>query len=89
MTHIPYNDIAALEAQMSDKTCAVMMEPLQGEGGIVSPQPEFVQAVRELCDKYNALLIFDEVQTGNGRTGHFYAYQGLGITPDILARLNH
>ncbi|MGR5297242.1 aspartate aminotransferase family protein [Vibrio mediterranei] len=85
VSHIPYNDIAALEAQMSEKTCAVMMEPLQGEGGIVSPQPEFVQAVRELCDKYNALLIFDEVQTGNGRTGHFYAYQGLGVTPDILS----
>jgi acetylornithine/N-succinyldiaminopimelate aminotransferase len=62
-----------------------MMEPLQGEGGIVSPTPEFVQAVRELCDKHNALLIFDEVQTGNGRTGEFYAYQGLGITPDILS----
>ncbi|CAH0524558.1 aspartate aminotransferase family protein [Vibrio hippocampi] len=83
--HIPYNDLAALEAQMSDKTCAIMMEPLQGEGGVVSPEPEFVQAVRELCDKYNALLIFDEVQTGNGRTGDFYAYQGLGVTPDILS----
>ncbi len=62
-----------------------MMEPLQGEGGIVSPTPEFVKAVRELCDQHNALLIFDEVQTGNGRTGHFYAYQGLGVTPDILS----
>ncbi|MCJ2378798.1 aspartate aminotransferase family protein [Vibrio sp. ZSDZ34] len=85
VSHIPYNDIAALEAQMSEKTCAIMMEPLQGEGGIISPEPEFVQAVRELCDKYNALLIFDEVQTGNGRTGQFYAYQGLGVTPDILS----
>lgn len=83
--HIPYNDLAALEAQISDKTCAIMMEPLQGEGGIISPEPEFVQAVRELCDKYNALLIFDEVQTGNGRTGDFYAYQGLGVIPDILS----
>jgi len=63
----------------------VMIEPLQGEGGIVSPTPEFIQTVRELCDKHNALLIFDEVQTGNGRTGHFFAYQGLGITPDILS----
>ncbi|MGR5238493.1 aspartate aminotransferase family protein [Vibrio alfacsensis] len=85
VTHLPYNDIEALQAHISDRTCAVMMEPLQGEGGIVSPTPEFVQAVRELCDKHNALLIFDEVQTGNGRTGHFYAYQGLGITPDILS----
>ncbi|HCE2075602.1 TPA: aspartate aminotransferase family protein [Vibrio parahaemolyticus] len=85
ITHLPYNDIEALQAHMSDRTCAVMMEPLQGEGGIVPPTPEFAQAVRELCDKHNALLIFDEVQTGNGRTGHFYAYQGLGITPDILS----
>ncbi|HHC6486220.1 TPA: aspartate aminotransferase family protein [Vibrio parahaemolyticus] len=85
VTHLPYNDIEALQAHMSDRTCAVMMEPLQGEGGIVPPTPEFAQAVRELCDKHNALLIFDEVQTGNGRTGHFYAYQSLGITPDILS----
>ncbi len=85
ITHLPYNDIEALQAHISDRTCAVMMEPLQGEGGIVPPTPEFAQAVRELCDKHNALLIFDEVQTGNGRTGHFYAYQGLGITPDILS----
>ncbi|HCG8518377.1 TPA: aspartate aminotransferase family protein [Vibrio parahaemolyticus] len=85
VTHLPYNDTEALQAHMSDRTCAVMMEPLQGEGGIVPPTPEFTQAVRELCDKHNALLIFDEVQTGNGRTGHFYAYQGLGITPDILS----
>ncbi|CCN85514.1 Succinylornithine transaminase/acetylornithine aminotransferase [Vibrio nigripulchritudo SFn27] len=85
VTHLPYNDIEALEAHISDRTCAIMMEPLQGEGGIVSPTPEFVKAVRELCDKHNALLIFDEVQTGNGRTGDFYAYQGLGITPDILS----
>ncbi|OEF05266.1 aspartate aminotransferase family protein [Vibrio genomosp. F10] len=85
ITHLPYNDIAALEARMSERTCAIMMEPLQGEGGIISPTNEFMKAVRELCDKYNALLIFDEVQTGNGRTGDFYAYQGLGITPDILS----
>ncbi|WGW00587.1 aspartate aminotransferase family protein [Vibrio sp. YMD68] len=85
VTHLPYNDIAALEAHMSERTCAIMMEPLQGEGGIISPTNEFMKAVRELCDKYNALLIFDEVQTGNGRTGDFYAYQGLGITPDILS----
>ncbi|WP_318504222.1 aspartate aminotransferase family protein [Photobacterium leiognathi] len=84
VTHIPYNDLSALAEIMSEKTCAVMMEPLQGEGGLVSPSVEFVQGVRELCDKHQALLIFDEVQTGNGRTGDFYAYQGLGVTPDIL-----
>ncbi|MFV0449269.1 MAG: aspartate aminotransferase family protein [Vibrio sp.] len=85
ITHLEYNNVEALRAHISDRTCAVMIEPLQGEGGIVSPTPEFIQTVRELCDKYNALLIFDEVQTGNGRTGHFFAYQGLGITPDILS----
>ncbi|NIY92779.1 aspartate aminotransferase family protein [Vibrio diazotrophicus] len=85
ITHLEYNNVEALRAHISDRTCAVMIEPLQGEGGIVSPTPEFIQTVRELCDKHNALLIFDEVQTGNGRTGHFFAYQGLGITPDILS----
>ncbi|UTM57568.1 aspartate aminotransferase family protein [Photobacterium sp. CCB-ST2H9] len=85
VTHLPYNDLESLAAHISDRTCAVMMEPLQGEGGIVSPTNEFIQGVRELCDKHNALLIFDEVQTGNGRTGEFYAYQGLGVTPDILS----
>ncbi|ODB41898.1 acetylornithine aminotransferase [Pseudoalteromonas sp. BMB] len=84
ISHIDYNDLAAFEKTISDNTCAVMMEPLQGEGGIISPNAEFVQAVRELCDKHNALLIFDEVQTGVGRTGDLYAYQGLGVTPDIL-----
>lgn len=82
--HSDYNDLAALEKIMSDKTCAVMMEPLQGEGGIISPTQEFVEGVRALCDKFNALLIFDEVQSGVGRTGHLYAYMGLGVVPDIL-----
>ncbi len=85
ITHLPYNDVEALKAHMSSRTCAIMMEPLQGEGGIISPTAEFAQAVRELCDEHNALLIFDEVQTGNGRTGHFYAYQGIDVTPDILS----
>ncbi|KFZ37515.1 acetylornithine aminotransferase [Shewanella mangrovi] len=84
ITHIPYNDIAALEATMSDSTCAIMIEPLQGEGGIISPEPEFLSKVRELADKYNALVIFDEVQTGVGRTGDLYAYMGTDVTPDIL-----
>lgn len=82
--HAVYNDLASLEALMSDKTCAVMMEPLQGEGGIISPTPEFVKGVRELCNKHNALLIFDEVQSGVGRTGDLYAYMGLDVVPDIL-----
>ena len=83
--HVPYNDLAALRELMSDKTCAVMLEPLQGEGGVISPDIEFLKGVRELCDQHNALLILDEVQTGFGRTGSLYAYQQLGITPDILA----
>ncbi|WP_462167403.1 aspartate aminotransferase family protein [Pseudoalteromonas sp. GB43] len=83
--HCDYNDLAAFEALISDNTCAVMMEPLQGEGGIISPTSDFIKGVRALCDKHNALLIFDEVQTGVGVcTGDLYAYQGLDVTPDIL-----
>lgn len=82
--HAVYNDLDSLKALISDKTCAVMLEPLQGEGGIISPEPEFIQGVRELCNQHNALLIFDEVQSGVGRTGELYAYMGLGVTPDIL-----
>jgi acetylornithine/N-succinyldiaminopimelate aminotransferase len=84
VVHAEYNNLDSLKALISDNTCAVMMEPLQGEGGIVSPTKEFAEGVRELCDKHNALLIFDEVQTGVGRTGELYAYMGLGVTPDIL-----
>ncbi|AIY67119.1 aspartate aminotransferase family protein [Pseudoalteromonas piratica] len=84
IVHCDYNDLESFAALIDDNTCAVMLEPLQGEGGIISPTPEFIQGVRELCDKHNALLIFDEVQTGVGRTGTLYAYQGLGVTPDIL-----
>ncbi|MBU2881700.1 aspartate aminotransferase family protein [Psychrosphaera sp. B3R10] len=84
ISHAEYNNLASLEALISDKTCAVMLEPLQGEGGVISPTQEFIKGVRALCDKHNALMIFDEVQTGVGRTGHLYAYQDLGVTPDIL-----
>ncbi|MDX1266668.1 MAG: aminotransferase class III-fold pyridoxal phosphate-dependent enzyme, partial [Oceanisphaera sp.] len=82
--HVNYNDLDALKAIMSDRTCAVVMEPLQGEGGIISPDPAFAKAVRELCDQHNALLVYDEVQTGVGRTGELYAYMGLDVIPDIL-----
>ena len=82
--HAEYNNLDSLKALISDKTCAVVMEPLQGEGGIVSPTDEFAKGVRELCNEHNALLIFDEVQTGVGRLGELYAYMGLGVTPDIL-----
>lgn len=82
--HTEYNNIEAFKELISDKTCAVVMEPIQGEGGIIPADPEFVKQVRELCDKHNALLVFDEVQTGFGRTGDLYAYMGMGVTPDIL-----
>jgi len=84
IAHAEYNNLDSLKALISDKTCAVMIEPLQGEGGIVSPTDEFIKGVRQLCDENNALLIFDEIQTGVGRLGELYAYMGLGVTPDIL-----
>lgn len=84
ITHLPFNDIAALTAAVSDKTCAVVIEPVQGEGGILPATPEFLRAARELCTKHGALLVFDEIQTGVGRSGTLYAYQGMGVTPDVL-----
>jgi len=84
ISHVDYNDLDALAAKISDKTCAVIMEPIEGEGGIVAATQTFIEGVRALCDKHNALLIFDEVQTGVGRTGAFYAYMNYGVTPDIL-----
>ena len=82
--YVPFNDIAALEAQMSENTAAVMLEPIQGEGGVRTPVDGYLQQVRALCDKYDALLIFDEIQTGMGRTGSLYAYESCGVTPDIV-----
>lgn len=84
ITHLPFNDLVAFEQAISERTCAVIMEPLQGEGGIVPATHEFIAGVRALCHQYQALLIFDEVQTGVGRTGHFYAYQHFGVVPDVL-----
>jgi succinylornithine aminotransferase len=84
LVHLPYNDIAAARAAIGPKTCAVVVEPIQGEGGVIPADPAFLRALREACDQHGALLIFDEVQTGVGRTGHFYAYQDTGVTPDIL-----
>ncbi|WP_085285518.1 aspartate aminotransferase family protein [Colwellia chukchiensis] len=84
IVHAEYNNLDSVKALISDKTCAVVMEPLQGEGGIVTPTDEFAKGVRELCNEHNALLVFDEVQTGVGRLGELYAYMDLGVTPDIL-----
>lgn len=84
ITHIPYNDIATFEKTISDKTCAVILEPIQGEGGIIKADDAFLVKVRELCDKFHAALIFDEVQTGVARSGTLYAYEQTTVKPDIL-----
>jgi len=82
--HVPFNDLNAVKAVMDDHTCAVVLEPVQGEGGLTSATPEFLEGVRALCDQYNALLVFDEVQCGMGRTGSLYTYQQYDVVPDIL-----
>jgi succinylornithine aminotransferase len=83
--HAIYNDIDSARALINDETCAVIVEPIQGEGGVVPATPAFLKELRELCDRHNALLIFDEVQTGVGRTGELYAYMHYGVTPDVLS----
>ena len=84
VTHLPFNDIDALGDAFSDRVCAVMLEPIQGEGGLIAADPAFLQRVRALCDAHGALLIFDEVQSGMGRTGDLFAYMGTDVVPDIL-----
>lgn len=84
ITHIAYNDIEALRAAISDKTAAVVIEPVQGEGGVLPASREYLEAARALCDQHKALLVFDEVQTGVGRCGTFFAYETFGVVPDIL-----
>jgi len=82
--HVPFNDVAALEAAVTPTTCAIMLEPIQGEGGVNMPSPGYFQAVREICDRHGLLLIFDEVQVGMGRTGKLFAYEHFDVTPDIM-----
>jgi acetylornithine/N-succinyldiaminopimelate aminotransferase len=84
INHIPYNDIETARAAITDDVAAVIVEPIQGEGGVIPGDPAFLKALRELCDKTGALLVFDEVQSGVGRTGSLYAYMDSGVTPDIL-----
>ena len=84
IVHVPFNDLHAVEAVMDDHTCAVVVEPIQGEGGVLAATPEFLKGLRALCDKHQALLVFDEVQSGMGRTGSLFAYMHYGVTPDIL-----
>ena len=82
--HAVYNDLDSASQLIDDTTCAVIVEPVQGEGGVVPATKAFLQGLRELCDRHNALLIFDEVQTGVGRTGELYAYMHYAVTPDLL-----
>ncbi|QCJ68679.1 bifunctional succinylornithine transaminase/acetylornithine transaminase [Providencia heimbachae] len=82
--HVPFNDLAAVKAVIDENTCAVVLEPVQGEGGITTATSEFMQGVRQLCDENNALLIFDEVQSGMGRTGKLFSYMHYDVVPDIL-----
>lgn len=85
ITHVPYNDLEALKAAISDKTCAVVLEPIQGEGGVLPADKAYLEGARELCNAHNALLVFDEVQSGMGRTGELFAYMNYGVVPDILS----
>ena len=82
--HAPFGDLAALEAMITDQTCAVLCEPLQGEGGVRPLDRDYLQGLRRLCDHYDLSLIFDEIQTGMGRTGTLFAYEQLGVVPDIM-----
>lgn len=82
--HAPFGNLSALEAMITDQTCAVLCEPLQGEGGVRPLEREYLQGLRRLCDKYDLLLIFDEIQTGMGRTGTLFAYEQMGVAPDIM-----
>jgi acetylornithine/N-succinyldiaminopimelate aminotransferase len=83
-THVDFNDIDAIEKAITGETCAVMIEPIQGEGGVKIPDPDYLRDLRALCDRHEILLIFDEVQTGIGRTGKFFAYEHFGVIPDIM-----
>ncbi|UDN35806.1 bifunctional acetylornithine/succinyldiaminopimelate transaminase [Proteus sp. NMG38-2] len=84
IVHVPFNDLDAVKAVIDDHTCAVVLEPVQGEGGVTAATPEFMRGLRELCDKHQALLVLDEVQTGMGRTGKLFAYMNYDVTPDII-----
>jgi acetylornithine/N-succinyldiaminopimelate aminotransferase len=82
--YVPFNDLRELEAAIDGSVCAVMLEPIQGEGGVIVPDSDYLRGVREICDTHNMLLILDEIQVGIGRTGMLFAHQHFGITPDII-----
>ena len=83
-SYAPFNDLQALERMITPKTCAVMIEPIQGEGGVNVPSPGYLKGLRQLCDARQLLLIYDEVQCGIGRTGKLFAYEHEGVPPDIM-----
>ena len=82
--YVPFNDIAAVKAAVNENTCAILVEPVQGEGGIINADTQYLKALRQLCDEHDLLLIFDEVQVGMGRTGKLFAYQSVGVEPDVM-----
>lgn len=84
LSHIPYNDIEAARAAITDDVAAVIVEPIQGEGGVIPGNPDYLKALREFCDRTGALLVFDEVQSGMGRCGTLFAYEQMGVVPDVL-----
>ncbi|AFE56550.1 bifunctional acetylornithine/succinyldiaminopimelate transaminase [Rahnella aceris] len=84
IVHVPFNDLDAVKAVIDDHTCAIVVEPVQGEGGVTPATKAFLQGLRELCDKHQALLVLDEVQSGMGRSGKLFSYMHYGVTPDIL-----
>ena len=81
---VPRNDVAALRAAMDDNVCGIVLEPIQGEGGIYDSSPEFLQACRQLADQHHAALVFDEIQCGMGRTGRLFAFEHFGVVPDVV-----
>jgi acetylornithine aminotransferase/acetylornithine/N-succinyldiaminopimelate aminotransferase len=83
-TYVPFNNPQAVEAAITDATCAVMVEPIQGEGGVNCPAPDYLGHLRDICDRHGVLLIFDEVQVGMGRTGQLFAYEHYDVEPDIM-----
>lgn len=83
-SYVPFNDLEVLERSINESTCAVMVEPIQGEGGVNCPSGNYLKGLRKICDRHDVLLIFDEVQVGMGRTGTLFAYEGYGVEPDIM-----